>query len=853
MDVFDLVAKISLDDSEYRKGLGRAQQSTSTFGEVFKANIASGLVDKAFSGIVNGAKKGAEGLIALTKQAVSGYGDAEQLVGGVEKLYGDSASIVEKYAADAYKTSQMSANQYMETATQFSASLISSLGGDTQKAAEQTDVAMRAISDNVNVFGSNMEDVTNAFKGFSKQNYTMLDNLKLGYGGTKTEMERLISDANEYAASIGQASDLSIDSFSDIVTAIELIQEKQNIAGTTAKEAASTLQGSSMMFKTAWENLVSGISDPNADIGTLIDNVVSSAEAAIGNLLPVIERAINGIGTIITDLAPVIAEKLPALIEKIAPPILTAIGTLFGSIVQALPGLLQTISDAIPGLIKIITDALPEILPSLVEAIGILIDGIAKALPELIDQILDVLPELMKSIWDGLGKAFDNASPAGKIVLAGILGKTLGGGLVDAVGSISSSPLFGAAKKGFGKIIDLILPTSTDSRGGDALSGMFENATKAAGPLEEILPKIGGAFSSLGGIITGTVLPAIGALLTNPITWVISGIAAAIVGVIEVIKHWDEISKAIEETWEGIKEFFAPLGEFFSGLWDGIKEKTSEVWGNIKDGLSGAWEGIKGGAETVFGGIKDGISTAWDNVKENTSTAWDNIKGSVEEHGGGIKGVIGAATDAYKSIWSQGFNFIDSLTGGKLSDMVSTVRSKMGDFGSAVANALGGVRDGFGDVIGKAFSWGKDLIDNFVNGIKKVANKVGDAVKGVAGKIKDLIGFSEPKEGPLSNFHTFGPDMMDLYARGINDNVGTVTDAAENAANAISGAFNGDKGSLGITVGGGGAFGPAGTTLNAAPITINVYGAEGQNVQELADIVADRINQAVDRERLVFA
>ena len=216
------------------------------------------------------------------KAAFDSYANYEQLVGGVDKLFGDASGKLQQYAAEAYKTSGMSANQYMEQATSFSASLIQSLGGDTEKAADMADVAMRAMSDNVNTFGSDMGSVQYAFQGFAKQNYTMLDNLKLGYGGTKEEMQRLIEDANAYAEANGKAADLSMDSFADIVQAIELIQEKQGIAGTTAKEASSTLEGSINQAKAAWENLLTSFGQGPGEIeeafGNLYESLVTLGE-----------------------------------------------------------------------------------------------------------------------------------------------------------------------------------------------------------------------------------------------------------------------------------------------------------------------------------------------------------------------------------------------------------------------------------------------------------------------------------------------------------------------------------------------------------------------------------------------
>lgn len=380
MTVFELVAKLTLDSSEYESDLKKQAESGG------KLAGAWGKVGKAVKvgAVAIGAATAAVG--ALTKKSVSAYAEFEQLKGGVEKLYGSAADELMGYANEAYKTSGMSANKYMEQATSFSAALINSLGGDQSKAAKQTDVAMRAISDNFNTFGGDIQNVQNAFQGFAKQNYTMLDNLRLGYGGTKSEMERLISDANEYAQTIGMAGDLSIDSFSDIVTAIDLVQQKQGIAGTTAKEAATTIEGSLNMTKAAWDNLITGLANPKADMGQLMDNLIiaivgdKEGTGLLNQLIPAVQRAVEGIGKFIQAAVPALADKLPALIQSFLPVIVQSAVTLVTSLIQALPNILT---------------ALVDMLPSLVQTV----------LTSLIDAIVTVTPQLLSAIWQMLKTA----------------------------------------------------------------------------------------------------------------------------------------------------------------------------------------------------------------------------------------------------------------------------------------------------------------------------------------------------------------------------------------------------------------------------------------------------------------
>ena len=283
---------------------------------VFKGVLAD-LSAKAITSAINGMKKLGSAIIDVGKQAVSSYAEYEQLVGGVETLFKDSSNIVEDYANRAYKTAGLSANQYMETVTSFSASLLQSLGQDTEKAANYADQAIIDMSDNANKMGTSMEMIQNAYQGFAKQNYTMLDNLKLGYGGTKTEMERLIADANKVKQANGEMADLSIKSFADVTEAIHIIQTEMGITGTTAEEAEKTISGSVNSMKASWNNLLTAIADDNADMGKAVDEFVNSTITASQNLVPRIRKVVDGIkkmlNSIVNDVFPKIKKAIPEL------------------------------------------------------------------------------------------------------------------------------------------------------------------------------------------------------------------------------------------------------------------------------------------------------------------------------------------------------------------------------------------------------------------------------------------------------------------------------------------------------------------------------------------------------------
>lgn len=619
MDLFKLSAKLQLDKSEYDNGLNEAESGAYRAGQA----IGTGL--KAVGTMaVAGLAAATTAVVGLVKKSVSEYAEYEQLLGGVKKLYGTAGMSVEEYAKsvgksvdevqakyneltqaqdlvlenaqNAYKTAGMSTQQYMEQATSFSAALINSLGGDTVKAAEQTDVAMRAISDNYNTFGGDMQNIQNAFQGFAKGNYMMLDNLKLGYGGTKTEMERLIADANEYAKSMGQAGNLSINSFSDIVSAIELVQEKQGIAGTTAREAATTISGSLGMVKAAWQNLVTGMSDANADIPALVSEVVSSAKTYAENLLPVIKQAATGIVQLVQEVAPMIAEELPALINELLPMIIDTATILFNGLVDALPTLLETLFNMLPQIITEVVNAVIKLLPMLVEvglkAILAIAQGLIDALPQLIPAITEVIVEIVTMLTE--------PDTLTQLVMAAI-------------------QIMAAIAMGLIQAIPILI---------EAIPQIIENLLTA---LLELAPQV-----------------------------------------------------------------FVAAYELFMNITEGLIKTVPELLAQIP----------------II-----------------------------------ILGIVNAFLKGANQLIKSGQKLVED------------------------------VKKGFKDKVDEAKEWGKDLIQNFIDGLVAKWNDLKQTVSNIAQSIKDYLGFSEPKLGPLSNFHTYAPDMIDLFIEGVQNNKGRLLNA----------------------------------------------------------------------------
>lgn len=390
-----------------------------SFGDVLKANVASDFIVSGIKAMASAIKEAAAALVDLGKQSIMGFAEQEQLIGGVDTLFKESSAQVQQYANDAYKTAGLSANQYMETVTSFSASLLQSLGGDTAAAAQKADQAITDMSDNANKMGTDMTSIQNAYQGFAKANYTMLDNLKLGYGGTKEEMQRLLADAEKIS---GIKYDIS--SYADIVDAIHVVQTEMGITGTTATEAATTIQGSANAMKSAWSNLITGMSNENLDLDKLVQNVIDSVNTFADNLIPrlqiMLPRFVQGLTQLISGMIPYVA---PAL-ELLLPPLIEGVGGLVSGIVQALPAAVEAITAVIPMLVEQLTILLPQIISAGVEIIAALASGIGENLPTLIPAVVDAIITITEGLLDHIDLL---------IIAAGQLIAGLAQGLIEAI------------------------------------------------------------------------------------------------------------------------------------------------------------------------------------------------------------------------------------------------------------------------------------------------------------------------------------------------------------------------------------------------------------------------------------
>lgn len=465
MNLLDLFVKISVDTSEVDKNLGDTKEKALSFGDVLKANIAG-------QAIVAGVKAVAGAVKNIGEAAIQSYGEYEQLVGGVETLFKSSADTVMQYAANAYQTAGMSANEYMTTVTAFSASLLQSMGNDTDAAAEKANLAITDMSDNANKMGTDMQSIQNAYQGFAKQNYTMLDNLKLGYGGTKEEMQRLLDDANALNAAQGNYTNYTISSYADIVDAIHTVQTEMGITGTTQLEASTTIQGSIASMKAAYDNFITGLGDENADMAELTTNLLGSTVTVAENLLPVVEKILENIGV-------VVQEKGPEMIEKFV-----------GYAVEKLPQVIELGMKMVLAIVSGLADNLPQIVRSVLDMMATIVKTFVSSLPD----IVDVGKQIVKGLWEGI--------------------KAMGSWIKNKIGSFFSGIVSGVKSKlgihspsrvfaGIGENMALGLGEGWDNEYGDIKRNITSNldfGTASIGAERSVSGKLQGAISSLSGM-----------------------------------------------------------------------------------------------------------------------------------------------------------------------------------------------------------------------------------------------------------------------------------------------------------------------------------------------------------------
>lgn len=572
MELFRLFGKIAVDNAEADQSIDntteKAEKShpriSGAFAKVGSAAVAMGKV------MVTWLAAGATALGALTTQALKAYSDYEQLVGGVETLFKESSNMVVEYANNAYKTAGMSANEYMETVTSFSASLLQSLDGDTAKAGNVANQAIIDMADNANKMGTSMESIQNAYQGFAKQNYTMLDNLKLGYGGTKEEMERLLADAEKIS---GIKYDIS--SFADITEAIHVIQTEMDITGTTSKEAASTIQGSLGMMKSAWSNMVTGMADSSQNQNTLIKNFTDSVVTAANNILPrileTIPRLIEGLSAIAQKLVPYIPEMigqiLPALIDG-ARILLTELAENLPSILEELlPGIGGSIGEALSSVFSQLMSLGEQLLPMIMEFAQAVMPIISELLNQLLPPLMQIVSMILPVVMDLL-MALMPLIQALMPLLEPILNLLL----------VLLEPLI--------QLLDLILPPLIE-----LVTVIVDKLVSVLAPTIEFIAKI------IGSVLNSafeTIPPIVMKVFNSISTWFTKAKET-------IVTIFTQVKEKIHDIWQ-------------NGIWATIKGVINMILGGVENMVNGVVRGINtilGGIDKVVSGVGDLLGLNW--------------------------------------------------------------------------------------------------------------------------------------------------------------------------------------------------------------------------------------------------
>lgn len=650
-----------------------ATNSASKMSSVMKGIGSSAI--KVGKGLAVAGAAAATAVTALVSKSVGAFSDYEQLTGGVETLFGAGGRSVEEYAQSvgksvsdiqgkydslmsaqnavlenankAYMTAGMSANEYMDTVTGFSASLISSLGGDTNKAADYANSALVDMSDNANKMGTDMESIKNAYQGFAKQNYTMLDNLKLGYGGTQEEMKRLLSDAEKLT---GQRYDIS--SFADITQAIHAIQTQMDITGTTAKEASTTISGSWGSLKAAFQNVLVGLTTGGDMFDQSLDALINTAVTFGQNIIPAIKGALSGVGYLIEGLAPVIGETIPPLINDLAPTLANSAVSLISSLVNGLTQNATQFSECLSNMIIVAVAGISTVVPQLLDAASKIVSNLMQGLTNSMPQIVNGAVTLVEGLVNGLV----NNIPL--LIM----------GAVQLVASLANGLI-----ENLPRIIDA---------GVNLITGI-----------------ISASYSMMPQIIqTGVQLVvnlAIGLVQAIPqLITALPQITGSIVNGFMSINWFDLGLQLIKSIWEGIKS----IG---SEMWNGVKEKTSELWGGVKNVVSEKLNNIKSAYDAHGGGLKGATFAAIEGVKEYYRTGYDAINQLTGGKLGEVVNAVGEKMEVVKGKFSEAFGNVKNTVMTIFENIKNGITEKISAAVNKVKEIFGSIADKVSDVWGK--------------------------------------------------------------------------------------------------------------------------------------------------------
>lgn len=684
-----IAINMNLNASSFAKGIKTATSSVENMTESMKdATSSASKMTSVMQGIGSGVAKVGKGLAiagtaaatavtALVSKSVGAFADYEQLTGGVETLFGAGGRSVEEYAQSvgksvsdiqgkydslmsaqnavlenankAYMTAGMSANEYMDTVTGFSASLISSLGGDTNKAADYANSALVDMSDNANKMGTDMESIKNAYQGFAKQNYTMLDNLKLGYGGTQEEMKRLLSDAEKLT---GQRYDIS--SFADITQAIHAIQTQMDITGTTAKEASTTISGSWGSLKAAFQNVLVGLTTGGDMFDQSLDALINTAVTFGQNIIPAIKGALSGVGYLIEGLAPVIGETIPPLINDLAPTLANSAVSLISSLVNGLTQNATQFSECLSNMIIVAVAGISTVVPQLLDAaskiVSNLMQGLTNSMPQIVNGAVTLIEGLVNGLVNNIPLLIMGAVQLVASLANGLIANLpriidAGVNLITGIVSASYSMMPQIIQNGMQLVVNLAV-----------------GLVRAIPQLIAALPRITGA------IVKGF----------KSVNWFDLGL--------QLIKSiWEGIKSIGSEMWNGVKEKT-------SELWDGVKNVVSEKLNNIKSTYDAHGRGLKGATFAAIEGVKEYYRTGYDAINQLTGGKLGEVVNAVGEKMEVVKGKFSEAFGNVKNTVMTIFENIKNGITEKISAAVNKVKEIFGSIADKVSEVWGKIK-----------------------------------------------------------------------------------------------------------------------------------------------------------------
>lgn len=682
-----IVLNMNLNASGFARGIKSVIGSVKNMNESMKdATNSASKMSSVMKGIGSSAIKVGKGLAvagaaaatavtALVSKSVGAFADYEQLTGGVETLFGAGGRSVEEYAQSvgksvsdiqgkydslmsaqnvvlenankAYMTAGMSANEYMDTVSGFSASLISSLGGDTNKAADYANSALVDMSDNANKMGTDMESIKNAYQGFAKQNYTMLDNLKLGYGGTQEEMKRLLSDAEKLT---GQRYDIS--SFADITQAIHAIQTQMDITGTTAKEASTTISGSWGSLKAAFQNVLVGLTTGGDMFDQSLDALINTAVTFGQNIIPAIKGALSGVGYLIEGLAPVIGETIPPLINDLAPTLANSAVSLISSLVNGLTQNATQFSECLSNMIIVAVAGISTVVPQLLDAaskiVSNLMQGLTNSMPQIVNGAVTLIEGLVNGLVNNIPLLIMGAVQLVASLANGLIANLpriidAGVNLITGIVSASYSMMPQIIQNGMQLVVNLAV-----------------GLVRAIPQLIAALPRITGA------IVKGF----------KSVNWFDLGL------------------QLIKSIWEGIKSIR-------SEMWNGVKEKTSELWGGVKNVVSEKLNNIKSTYDAHGRGLKGATFAAIEGVKEYYRTGYDAINQLTGGKLGEVVNAVGEKMEVVKGKFSEAFGNVKNTVMTIFENIKNGITEKISAAVNKVKEIFGSIADKVSEVWGK--------------------------------------------------------------------------------------------------------------------------------------------------------